>query len=207
MEKCIGCARCASVCSNNAIEMRSCAKDLNIILPEIIDLGIDCIEFHIVSDNENEIYKNWEIINNLYKGTLSICADRSNLSNKELIKRLDKMLKIRKPYTTIIQADGAPMSGGKDDFKTTLQTVATAEIVQNAGFEAFLLLSGGTNSKTPKLARMCEIDYNGISVGSYARKIVKEYVERDDFLENEKVFNKALTIAKELVDTCIFVNM
>lgn len=202
-KKCIGCAKCVSVCLNNAIEMRINGKNIIKVLPSLIQLGIDCIELHAISDDEDNILKTWQEINKIYNGTLSVCLDRSNLSNRLLIERLKKILKIRKPYTTIIQADGAPMSGGDDSYKTTLQTVATAEIIQNEGFEAYLLLSGGTNSKTPKLAQLCKINYNGISIGSYARKIVREYIERDDFLENKEIFNKALKKAKKLVDICL----
>ena len=42
------------------------------------------------------------------------------------------MIESREDYTTIIQADGFPMSGGDDNYKSTLQAVATAEIVMNA---------------------------------------------------------------------------
>ena len=55
---------------------------------------------------------------------MSICIDRSKLSNDKLLQRLNKMLENRIPYSTIIQADGAPMSGGENDYKTTLQAVA-----------------------------------------------------------------------------------
>ena len=63
------------------------------------------------------------------------------------------------------------------------------------------MLSGGTNSKTAELAKMCNINYSGIAIGSFARKIVKQYIERSDFLTNENVFNEALSIAKNLVNT------
>ena len=202
-KKCIGCARCMKICPVGAIKLQSKPKDLKEILPSIINLGIDCIEFHASSNDDEEIYQKWADINELYDGMLGICIDRSNLSNKKLINRLDKMLKIRKPFTTIIQADGSPMSGGRDDYKTTLQAVATSEIVQNQNYNAFLLLSGGTNSKTAELAKMCNINYSGISMGSFARKIVKEFVERDDFLENKEIFSEALKIAKELIDKCL----
>ena len=202
-KKCIGCTKCISFCPKNAITMQPHVRKIDEILPPLINLGIDCIEFHAVSDDENKVMSDWQIINSLYDGVLSICLDRFRLSDKALINRLKQMLKIRKPYSTIIQADGVSMSGGENTYRATLQTVATAELIQNAGFEAYLLLSGGTNSKTAKLAKMCNVDYNGISVGSYARKIVREYVERDDFLSNEKVFNKAMAIAKELVSACL----
>ena len=108
---------------------------------------------------------------------------------------------MRKTYSTIVQADGFPMSGGQDDFKTTLQAVATAEIVQNAKLPVYIMLSGGTNSKTAQLAKMCNIDYNGIAIGTFARKIVSKYIERTDFLTNKRIFNDALKIAKQLVET------
>ena len=63
------------------------------------------------------------------------------------------------------------------------------------------MLSGGTNSKTAELAKLCGINYNGIAVGTFARKIVSKYIERKDFLQNKYVFEDALKIAKALVET------
>jgi TRAP-type uncharacterized transport system substrate-binding protein len=121
------------------------------------------------------------------------------MGDENLISILKKMLINRKPYSTIIQADGFPMSGGQDDYKTTLQAVATAEIIQNAKLPVYLMLSGGTNSKTSELSKICSIDYHAIAVGSFARKIVKKYIERPDFWTNSNVIEDALKIAKELV--------
>lgn len=153
--------------------------------------------------DEEEINTKWEYINNNYEGILSICTSRGKLSDEALIKRIKDMIKDRKPYTTIIQADGFPMSGGEDDYKTTLQAVATAEIVQNANLPVYLMLSGGTNSKTTELAKMCNIKYSGVAVGSYARKIVKRWINRDDFWTNPNVIESALEVAKPLIDTVI----
>ena len=198
--KCIGCGHCASVCPKQAIEMTSEFKNLKEVLPPLIEKGIDCIEFHALGEDENEVDEKWADINELYNGPLSICIDRSKLGNERVLSRINRMLEKRQPYTTIIQADGCPMSGGKDDFKTTLQTVAMAEIFQNANLPVYLLLSGGTNSKSTELAKLCGINAGGVAIGSFARKIVREYIDRNDFLENEEVFNKALKIAKQLVD-------
>ena len=95
------------------------------------------------------------------------------------------------------------MSGGEDDFKTTLQAVSMAEIIQGVNLPVYMLLSGGTNSKTAELCKLCGVDFNGIGIGSYARKIVKEYIQRDDFLSNKVIFNEALDIAKKLVESSI----
>jgi len=201
--KCIGCGRCWRVCSRAAISYKSQEKNLNEVLPQIIKNGIDCIEFHAMGLDENEIFTKWRYINNNYYGMVSICTSRGKLSDEALVKRITEMIQGRKPYSTIVQADGFPMSGGDDNYKSTLQAVATAEIVQNAKLPVYIMLSGGTNTKTTELAKMCEISYSGVAVGSYARKIVKRYINRSDFWTNPNVLQDALTIAKPLIDSVI----
>lgn len=209
--RCIGCGKCYSVCKHGAISYIFESKNLREVLPPLIAKGIDCIELHAMGksvmnaggqDLENddyETFEKWNCINELYDGMLSICTARQYLSDEKMLERIKLMLKNRSPYSTIIQADGYPMSGSKDDYKTTLQAVATAEIVQNEKFPAYLMLSGGTNSKTAELAKMCGINYNGIAIGTFARKIVRQYIDREDFLTNKYAFNSALEIAKNLV--------
>ena len=201
--RCIGCGKCYAVCKNNAISFNYELRNLNEVLPPLIEKGIDCIELHAMSDNETETFAKWSAINNHFDGILSICTSRENLSDQKMVEQIKKMIEQRKDYTTIVQADGYPMSGGKDDYKTTLQAVATAEIIQNANLPVYLMLSGGTNTKTSELAKMCDINYNGIAVGTFARKIVSKYIERDDFLTNKPVFEDALEIAKKLVSTVL----
>ena len=209
--RCIGCGKCYSVCKHGAISYISESKNLREVLPLLIAKGIDCIELHAMGkssinaggqDLENddyETFEKWNCINELYNGMLSICTARQYLSDEKMLERIKLMLKNRSPYSTIIQADGYPMSGSKDDYKTTLQAVATAEIVQNEKLPAYLMLSGGTNSKTAELAKMCGINFNGIAIGTFARKIVRQYIDREDFLTNKYAFNSALEIAKNLV--------
>lgn len=199
--RCIGCGKCYTICTHGAISFLSENKDLREVLPPLIEKGIDCIEFHVMGEDESGIYEKWDYINSVYDGLLSICTARGKLSEEKMISRIERMTAIRKPYTTIIQADGFPMSGGKDDYKTTLQAVATAEIVQNAKMPVYIMLSGGTNSRTAELAKLCDINYNGIAIGTFARKIVSRYIEREDFLKNDYIFNEALNIARSLVGT------
>ena len=187
-EKCIGCAKCAKVCKNSAISFYSCAKPLDEILPPVVDLKPDCIELHSIGSTNDEIIKNKKYIESVFDGILSLCISRQKLGNEEMISQIKSLIEGRKPYTTIIQADGIPMTGGKDDYLTTLQAVAAAEIVQNANLPVYLTLSGGTNSKTGELCKMCNIDYNGIAIGSFARKIVKN-----------QDFKTAVNIAEKLI--------
>lgn len=196
--RCIGCGKCYSVCSHNAISFVTENKDLKDVLPPLTELGIDCIELHAMGENEDWEDK-WNYINSVYDGLLSVCTSRGYLSEEKMLNRIKNMIKDRKPYSTIIQADGFPMSGSADDFKTTLQAVSTAEIVQNAKLPVYIMLSGGTNSKTSELANMCGINYHGIAIGTFARKIVRKYIEREDFLTNKNVFNEAVEIASCLV--------
>jgi NAD-dependent dihydropyrimidine dehydrogenase PreA subunit len=197
--KCIGCSRCAKVCPRQAISYISEAKELDEIMPVILENNVDCIEFHIIGQDKEEILTKWEYLNTHFNGLLSICISRGKMGDEDLISTINDLVGIRKPYTTIIQADGFPMSGGNDDYKTTLQAVATAEIVQNTDLPVYLMLSGGTNSKTAQLAKMCGINFQAVAVGSFARKIVKKYIERPDFWTNQNVIDQAVDTASSLI--------
>lgn len=199
--RCIGCGKCANICKHDAISYVSENKNLREVLPSLIEKGIDCIELHAMGENDDEVFKKWQYINENFNGLLSICTSRGHLSEEKMLARIKAMTACRELFSTIVQADGFPMSGGKDDYKTTLQAVSTAEIVQNAKLPVYIMLSGGTNSKTAELAKICEINYNGIAIGTFARKIVSRYIDRPDFLANKYAFEDALKIAKALVDT------
>lgn len=202
-EKCVGCGKCWKVCSRAAISYISEEKKLDEVLPPIVEKGIDCIELHATGLDEEEILSKWQYICDNYEGLLSICTSREKLSDEALIRRITRMIENRLEYSTIIQADGFPLSGGDDNYKSTLQAVATAEIIQNANLPVYLMLSGGTNSKTTELAKMCEISYHGVAAGSYARKIVRQFIEQPDFWTNPAILAEALKYAKMLVDSVI----
>ena len=63
-------------------------------------------------------------------------------------------------------------------------------------------MSGGTNTKSTELASMCGVSINCLAVGSYARKIIKEYLKEDVF-NNTDLRNKAVAIAKNLIETSL----
>ncbi len=199
-KKCIGCGICAQKCPVSAIKMYEKDVDVKNILPDLVKNGAKILELHIMGHDKQDLEYKWEIINNCAPELASICVDRETVGNKEILSLLKEMLNARTPYTTIIQADGIPMSGGSDDFKTTLQAVSMAEIIQNANLPAYLTLSGGTNSKTTELCRLCNISPNGIAIGSWARKIIKPYTDMPDFWENKGAQNNAIKLAKNLID-------
>ena len=202
-KKCIGCGICSKKCPTEAISMFD--KDVNAkeILPYMVENGVEVLELHIMGHDKNDLASKWQVINDCKPKFASICIDRENFGNKEALARIKEMIAYREPYTTIIQADGIPMSGADDTFKTTLQAVAMAEIIQNANLPVHIMISGGTNSKTKELAERCGIKYWGIAIGSWARKIVKEQLCAEDFWTNKEIQNSAIKIAKALITSAI----
>ena len=202
-KKCIGCGICSKKCPTGAISMFD--KDVNVkeILPYMVKNGVEVLELHIMGHDKKDLASKWNVINDCNPKFASICIDRENFGNKEALSRIKEMIAYRKPYTTIIQADGIPMSGADDTFKTTLQAVAMAEIIQNANLPVHIMISGGTNSKTRELAELCGIKYWGIAIGSWARKIVKEQLVTKDFWKNEEIQISAIKTAKALITSAI----
>lgn len=201
-KKCLGCGICAQKCPTDAIKMVD--KDVNVreILPYMVNNGVEILELHVMGHDKKDLEYKWQVINECKPKLASICIDRENFGNKEVLSHIREMIEYREPYTTIIQADGIPMSGSDDTYKTTLQAVAMAEIIQNAKLPVYIVVSGGTNSKTAELCRLCGISYSGIAVGSWARKIVKSQISAADFWENTKIQNEAVEIAQNLILSC-----
>lgn len=201
-KRCIGCGNCVKKCPTGAISMFD--KDVNVkeILPYMVKNCVEVLELHIMGHDKSDLASKWKVINDCNPKFASICIDRENFGNKEALSRIKEMIAYRKPYTTIIQADGIPMSGADDTFKTTLQAVAMAEIIQNANLPVHIMISGGTNSKTRELAELCGIKYWGIAIGSWARKIVKTQINADDFWENHSLQDEAQKIAETLIKSC-----
>jgi hypothetical protein len=102
----------------------------------------------------------------------------------------------------IVQADGIPMSGGIDDYRTTLQAVACADIVDKFSLPIYILLSGGTNGKSIKLSQACSVPYAGVSIGTFARHLVYEFINDPEF-PDISILKLAVKKAKALVETCV----
>ncbi len=200
-KKCIGCSICINQCKNEAIVSEHKYKAPYAMLLPLLSEQIDCVEFHCSSSNEEHIIDSWNKILSVYNGCLSICIDRAKLSDDKVISIVKKMINTKNDI--MIQADGKPMSGNSDDYKSTLQTVAFGELLRSNKIDVFLILSGGTNSKTSQLAKMCNVNINGVAIGSYARKIVKPFINSDDFFENQTLKMQAINAAKELADNIL----
>ena len=221
--KCIGCGDCSAICPKpEIISYTHNDKALSEVLPECIELGAENIELHAAISEDEYIMKEWEIVNKSNpNGHNSMCLDRLHLGNFGLEHRI-KLAKDVMGDRLIIQADGYPMSGGEDNYNTTLQAVSTADVVNKAfnmrlnkrtnqlGYykkrKVNILMSGGTNSLTSKLAKQSNVDFQGVSIGTFARNLIykniKDNYDYDDkgFYTDIKNIKEAYQIAKTLVE-------
>lgn len=199
--RCIGCGACAVACQDDAVGYAHKEIKMGSVLRECIAAGAENIELHAAVIDHKPTLEEWNLIARvLPEGFLSVCLDRGYLSNHELRKRIELMLEVAKGRM-IVQADGIPMSGGKDDFNTTLQAIATADIVAKMKLPVFILLSGGTNAKTVELSRACGVAYAGVSLGTFARHLVYEFIN-DPRFPGDGLLEAAVSRARGLVETC-----
>lgn len=195
-KRCIGCSRCIDRCSIGAIIKDHKYKPPWTMLLPLLSEQIGCVEFHCSNADESVILDSLSKIKSIYNGQLSICINRLKLSDERLLSLLKKVSE--ETDNLIIQADGKSMTGGIDDYKSNLQAVAFAELIRSSNIPAFIILSGGTNSKTAEFSKLCNVKVDGVALGSYARKIVKKYTDCPDFFENESIRKQAITIAENL---------
>ena len=62
-----------------------------------------------------------------------------------------------------------------------------------------MLISGGTNSFTGNLARQLKVNFNGITIGTHARKVISNYRDKPKNIKKENLIS-AIMKAKELIN-------
>ena len=213
----------------NIISYRHNDRELRELLPKCLEAGAECFELHAGVGDDEVVMKEWQLLSEINSENFnSLCLDRLNLGNLNLENRIEKAKNISK-NKIIIQADGYPMSGGQNDENTTLQAVACADVInkkfnmmlnrkkdkslktkakisstrkyrkQGHRNSVYIVLSGGTNELSKKLSNQCGVRVNGVAVGTYARDIIEEYVQDDNFYKDDNVILQAYEIAKKLV--------
>jgi hypothetical protein len=192
-----------------------------------MEAGAETFELHAAVGEHEVTMKEWNLINEINPSNFnSMCLDRLNLGNLNLEYRIEEAKLVAKEKM-IIQADGYPMSGGANDYNTTLQAVSTADVinkkfniridkksVQRDGDKVvttkvyrqhghhqgvYIVLSGGTNSLSNELADKVGVRCNGIAIGTFARGVIEKYIYVEDFYNNDEMIKQAYLNAKELV--------
>jgi ferredoxin len=225
---CIGCGKCSNICpKDDIISYRHNERQLRELLPKCLEAGAETFELHAAVGEHEITIKEWELINEINPDNFnSMCLDRLNLGNLNLEYRIEEAKLIAK-NKIIIQADGYPMSGGANDYNTTLQAISTADVVNkkfnirldkksiqkdgdkvitNKVYRAhghhqsvYIILSGGTNSHSKKLADLVGVRCNGIAIGTFARNIIENYIDDSNFYNDSELIKNAYLAAKELV--------
>lgn len=187
---CIGCGKCQPLCEYNAITFSFISKTNTNNLIDCKQCGADMIELHASTSEIEYVISELESIKKIFNNNcISLCVNRKHLNDSELITMIKTAHNIIGDKL-IVQADGIPMSGGEDTYNSTLQAIATADIIiKQLGFEIPIFISGGTNAKSAELAMVCDVNINGVAVGSYARQIIKNAPDNEC----------AITIARNLV--------
>lgn len=200
--KCIGCGKCATNCKSIYFTHKNSVLWKNI--SKCIRAGADSIELHSSTQDDDIVISKWKLISSIaLTQQMSLCLDRSKLSDEKIIKRINDAYEIVGDRM-IIQADGIIMSGDEDDYNTTLQSIAIADIILKKIHPYInIIASGGTNSKTRELADLCGVNINGVAIGTYARKIVKSYINNNNFDRDDSIIIEAADIAKNLVNRSI----
>ena len=199
--RCIGCGACAVACQDEAVGYAHKAIEMESTLRACLAEGAENVELHASVRDHEPVLEEWALITRLLpQQFLSVCLDRRYLSNHELQARIERMLPSAEGRM-IVQADGIPMSGGADDYNTTLQAIATADIIAKTKLPVYLLLSGGTNAKTAELARACGVPFAGVSIGTFARHLVYGFINQPAF-PGEGLLEAAVERANALVATC-----
>ncbi len=198
-KRCIGCGECSRVCPVKAVSFYDKRIELATILPTCLEQGAETFELHAIIPDEESVMADWQLMNKILPDNyISMCLDRSQLSDTQVIRRIKSAQEIT-GERMIVQADGVPMSGGLDDFNTTLQAIAISDIIRKNKLPVMVLASGGTNSKTGELARLCGVSVNGVSIGTFARKIVAQYIKKDNFESDLSQIRQAVAIAEKLI--------
>jgi len=110
-----------------------------------------------------------------------------------------------KPRSLIWQTDGRPMSGDIGDGTTRAALQLGQKVINFQLPLGFVQLAGGTNAITVPKLRQANIPVAGVAYGSYARKIVMDFLEEsgeeipDRLEEKSCLLWRAVAIARQLV--------
>ncbi len=196
---CRGCGWCAAACTADAIAMAGTAsKDYRTVIACCFKTGADFVELHLSDATVEEIR---QILHNLadlipQEMFCSVCIGSGLASPKTILEQCQAIYELHGPRT-IIQADGLPMNS----FRTSLQALATADVILRSGIPVYVQISGGVTEITPQLARILDVPINGVGVGIHALKIIKEFIDTPDFYDSHDLIHQAVARAKELVNS------
>jgi formate hydrogenlyase subunit 6/NADH:ubiquinone oxidoreductase subunit I len=197
IDLCFGCSNCLPACKDDALSFQTWDSFDSSSLKELTDLGANAIEIHLNNDLEefknfyNKLNVEFEL-ESFCIGSQSSSAAKLESSVENIIEAFYKKHSFDKSF--IIQVDGVPISGAKEELEKDQVSINKAKIVMDFienKFPSFkkkiyVQIAGGTNSQSLKKALEQNILINGVAIGSYARKKLKLAKSDTEALEISK---------------------
>jgi Fe-S-cluster-containing hydrogenase component 2 len=202
---CYGCGRCLPLCPVQIIHTREQVYVPEDIFDAVLNQQVDAIEIHTQPNRTREFAAFWQrlspIIPELKLMAVSFpdCEDLHEYLKSLLAEMTPK------PRSLIWQTDGRPMSGDIGDGATRAALQLGQKVLDFQLPLGFVQLAGGTNASTVPKLRQAAIPVAGVAYGSYARKIIMDFLEGlgeeipDRLEEKSCLLWQAVAIAKQLV--------
>lgn len=202
---CYGCGRCLPICPVQIIHTREQVYVPEDIFDLIINKQIDAIEIHTQPNRTQEFAAFWQRLSPVIPQLQLMAVSFPDCENlRDYLMSLISGMQPQ-PRSLIWQTDGRPMSGDIGDGATRAALQLGQKVLDFQLPLGFVQLAGGTNASTVKKLRQASIPVAGVAYGSYARKIVIDFLEESgedipDHLEEKScLLWRAVAIAKQLV--------
>lgn len=197
IDLCFGCSNCLPECKDGALQFQNWNSFDQNSLKELAQLGASAIEIHLNKnlDEFKEFYKDFKPIFELE----SFCIGSDSSNQKELEASVTEIVeafysKHSFEESFIIQVDGVPISGAKEELEKDQVSINKAKIVINyieSKFPAFrkkifVQIAGGTNNHSLEKALEQKISIHGVAIGSYARKKLKLAKSNEEAIQISK---------------------
>ncbi|MBD2149919.1 4Fe-4S ferredoxin [Pseudanabaena sp. FACHB-1277] len=210
---CYGCGRCLPLCPVQIIHTREQVYQPEDIFELVTNQSqssqsqssqsIDAIEIHTQPHRTQEFAAFWRRLSAIVPQVKLMAVSFPDCEN--LHEYLLSLLAVMQPMprSLIWQTDGRPMSGDIGDGTTRAALKLGQKVL---GFDlplGFVQVAGGTNASTVAKLKQAKIPVSGIAYGSYARKIITDFLDAQpipDRLEDcPELLWQAVAIAKQLV--------
>ena len=202
---CYGCGRCLPLCPVQIIYTREQVYVPEDIFDEVVNHSVNAIEIHTQPDRTKEFAAFWQRLSPIIPKLKVVAVSFPDCEDlREYLMSLIAGMN-PKPQELIWQTDGRPMSGDIGDGATRAALQLGQKVLDFRLPLGFVQLAGGTNASTVPKLRKAGLPVAGVAYGSYARKIVTDFLEGlgesipDRLEDRPDLLWQAVAIARQLV--------
>ena len=202
---CYGCGRCLPLCPVQIIHTREQVYVPEDIFGQVFNQQVDAIEIHTQPNRTKEFTAFWQRLSPIIPELKLMAVSFPDCENlREYLTSLLAGMNPQ-PRSLIWQTDGRPMSGDIGEGATRAALQLGQKVLDFQLPIGFVQLAGGTNASTVPKLRQAAIPVAGVAYGSYARKIIMDFLEGlgeeipDRLEEKSYLLWQAVAIARQLV--------